>query len=256
MMTSTRSTQIKHIVVVGGGTAGWLTAAVIAAELAAELASEHDAHEEGGVRVTVLESPEVAPLGVGEGTWPSMRDTLHRIGVSETDFVRECEVSFKQGSRFDGWIDGVDGHHYFHPFAAPHGYFEANLAARWRAAWPDAPFAELVSVQPQLCLHGRAPKQPATPEFAGVANYGYHLDAGKFGDFLRRHACARLGVRHLADHVLAVDSHAGGDIASLQTREHGAVGGDLFIDCTGSRALLLGGHYGVPLRPQREFLFN
>jgi flavin-dependent dehydrogenase len=238
---------IKRIVVVGGGSAGWLTAAIIAAERGVDA---------GGLRVTLLESPDVAPLGVGEGTWPSMRDTLHRIGVSESDFVRECEVSFKQGSRFDGWIDGVDAHRYFHPFAAPHGYFDANLPARWHALGPGVPFAELVCPQPQLCLHGRAPKQAATPEFAAVSNYGYHLDAGKFGEFLRRHATARLGVTHVRDHVLAVNAHPDGDIASLQTREHGAVEGDLFIDCTGSRALLLAGHYGVALQSQRHVLFN
>lgn len=242
------SPEIKHIVVVGGGTAGWLTAAVLAAE--------HGAGGPGGVRVTLLESPEVAPLGVGEGTWPSMRDTLQRIGVLETDFVRECEVSFKQGSRFDGWIDGVDAHHYFHPFAAPHGYGEANLAARWRMQQAGLPFAELVSCQPQLCLHGRAPKQPATPEFAAVSNYGYHLDAGKFGDFLRRHACAHLGVRHLVGHVEAVNAHPNGDIVSLRTREAGAVEGDLFVDCSGSRALLMKGHYGVAQRPLKHCLFN
>jgi len=241
MMMNNRAT--KHIVIVGGGSAGWLTASVIAAEHA-------------GLRVTLLESLEVAPIGVGEGTWPSMRDTLHRIGLSETDFVRDCDASFKQGSRFDGWIDGVDGHRYFHPFVAPHGYGEANLAAHWRAAHPDLPFAELVSVQPHLCMHGRAPKQFGTPEFAAVSNYGYHLDAGKFGTLLREHATGRLGLHHLQGHVVAVNAHENGDIASLQTREHGALAGDLFIDCTGSQALLLGRHYGVPLLPQKHLLFN
>jgi flavin-dependent dehydrogenase len=246
------SREIKHIVVVGGGSAGWLTAAVIAAE--------HCTRDGAGLRVTLLESPDVAPVGVGEGTWPSMRDTLHRIGVSETDFVRACDASFKQGSRFDGWIDGIDDHRYFHPFVVPHGYGEANLAAHWRAAHPDVPFADLVSCQPHLCAHGRAPKQFATPEFAGVSNYGYHLDAGKFGAFLRRHATQRLGVRHVLDHVVAVNMHGSGDmsgdIAELETREHGALEGDLFIDCTGSQALLLGRHYGVPLIPQKHLLFN
>jgi flavin-dependent dehydrogenase len=237
------SREIKHIVVVGGGSAGWLTAAVIAAEHA-------------GLRVTLLESPEVAPVGVGEGTWPSMRDTLHRIGVSETDFVRECDAAFKQGSRFDGWIDGIDAHRYFHPFAAPHGYGEANLAAHWRAAHPDLPFADLVSYQPHLCAHGRAPKQFGTPEFAGVSNYGYHLDAGKFGAFLRRHATGKLGVHHVTGHVVAVNTHENGDIAALETREHGPLAGDLFVDCTGSQALLLGRHYGVPLLAQKHLLFN
>lgn len=241
------SREVKHVVIVGGGSAGWLTAAVIAAEHARALGSD--------LRVTLLESPEVAPVGVGEGTWPSMRETLRRIGVHEADFVRECDASFKQGSRFDGWLSGGTDR-YFHPFVVPQGYGEANLAARWRDTHPDVPFAELVSFQPHLCMAGKAPKQFGTPEFAAVSNYGYHLDAGKFGVFLRRHATERLGVRHVRDHVTAVSSYDNGDIAALQTREHGAIDGDLFVDCTGSRALLLGAHFGIPLLSQKQVLFN
>ncbi|HEX8601144.1 MAG TPA: tryptophan halogenase family protein [Pseudoduganella sp.] len=236
------SKPIKHVVIVGGGSAGWLTAGVIAAG--------HPSLE-----VTLVESPDVAPIGVGEGTWPSMRDTLHRIGVSESAFFRECDAAFKQGSRFNGWRSGGEDY-YFHPFVLPQGFGEADLVEQWQHAYPGVPFADLVSFQPHLCVNGRAPKQPATPEFAAVANYGYHLDAGKFGVFLRRHCLEKLGVRYVPDHVTAVDSSENGDIASLQTKEHGALAGDLFIDCTGMQSLLLGQHYGVPLLPRKDVLFN
>ena len=237
------SNTIEHIVVVGGGSAGWLAAAVIAAE-----------HPH--LRVTLVESPGVPPIGVGEGTWPSMRDTLHRIGVSESDFFRECDAAFKQGSRFDGWVDGSPGDYYFHPFVLPQGYGDANLAAAWQRHHRHVPFADLTSFQPHLCVQGRAPKQARTPEFAAVANYGYHLDAGKFGVFLRKHCVGKLGVRHVLDHVEAVVPHENGDIAALRLREAGLLAGDLFVDCTGMQSLLLGGHYGVPLLHQRHVLFN
>lgn len=239
---------IEHIVVVGGGSAGWLVAGVLAAE-----------HR---LRVTLVESPGIAPIGVGEGTWPSMRDTLRRIGVSESDFLRECDASFKQGSRFDRWVDGSDGDHYYHPFSLPQGYGDANLAAAWENAHrgTGVAFADLVGYQSALCRQGRAPKQPQTPEFAAVANYGYHLDAGKFGVFLQRHCTGKLGVRHLLAHVEEVVTQAdgafAGDIAALRTREHGLIEGDLFVDCTGMASLLLGRHYGVPLVSQKEVLFN
>jgi hypothetical protein len=240
------SDTIEHIVVVGGGSAGWLVAGLLAAE-----------HP---LRVTLVESPSVPAIGVGEGTWPSMRDTLHRMGVSESDFFRECDAAFKQGSRFNGWVNGADHDYYFHPFVLPQGYGEANLAGAWQQAHRDVPFADLVSFQPHLCVHGRAPKQFATPEFAAVANYGYHLDAGKFGLFLRDHCVGKLGVRHVLDHVDGIRSHDSGDrcgdIAALLTRASGPVEGDLFIDCTGMQSLLLGKHYGVPLVPQRQVLFN
>ena len=79
--------SIKHVVIAGGGSAGWLTAGVIAAD--------HCAAAGSGLQVTVIESPDVGPIGVGEGTWPTMRDTLRRIGVRESDFLRECDASFK-----------------------------------------------------------------------------------------------------------------------------------------------------------------
>ena len=237
------SSTIEHIVIVGGGSAGWLTAGLVAAE-----------HPQ--LKVTVIESPDLAPIGVGEGTWPSMRDTLRKIGVSETDFFRKCDAAFKQGSKFVGWRTGHDNDYYFHPFVLPQGYGETNLAACWQASHAHVPFADLVSFQPHLCAHGKAPKQASTPEYAAVANYGYHLDAGKFGLFLRKHCVDKLGVTYIADHVSAINSHENGDIASLQTREHGAIAGDLFIDCTGMQSLLLGKHFGIEFLSQKHVLFN
>jgi tryptophan halogenase len=239
---------IKHVVIAGGGSAGWLTAGVIAAD--------HCAASDSGLQVTVIESPDVGPIGVGEGTWPTMRDTLRRIGVSESDFLRECDASFKQGSRFNGWRDGEDGDYYFHPFVLPHGYTETNLVAGWLQRHANVPFADLVSFQPHLCVQNKAPKQAATPEYAAVANYAYHLDAGKFGMFLRKHCTERLGVRLVLDHVVGIESHPNGDIAALQTRSQGPLAGDLFIDCTGLQSLLLGRHYQTPFVSQKHVLFN
>ena len=131
--------------------------------------------------MTLLESPDVSPIGVGEGTWPTMRDTLRKIGVSETEFIRQCDASFKQGSKFERWVDGREHDYYFHPFVVPQGYTETNLVAGWLKRHATTPFADLVSFQPHLCAQGKAPKQATTPEYAAVANYAYHLDAGKFG---------------------------------------------------------------------------
>jgi hypothetical protein len=105
-------------------------------------------------------------------------------------------------------------------------------------------------------VHGRAPKQAATPEFAAVANYGYHLDAGKFGTFLKKHCLEKLGVHYVPDHVTGIRSMENGDIAALHTKEHGELAGDLFVDCTGMQSLLLGQHYGIPFLSQRGILFN
>ncbi len=243
--------DVRHVVILGGGSAGWLTASL--------LACEHHAGQPGGLAVTLIESPNTPPIGVGEGTWPSMRDTLRRIGFRETTLVRECDASFKQGSLFQGWMRGAaaeSGDQYRHPFTLPLGFGDVDLVAAWQQRHGDRPFAEVVSAQPQVCKAGHAPKQAATPEFAAVANYGYHFDAGKFGVQLREHAIGKLHVRHVLDDVDEVVSHDDGDIAALRTRQHGDIAGDLFIDCSGLASVLVGKHFGVAVRSCKHLLFN
>ncbi len=240
--------QLRSVVILGGGSAGWLVAALLAAEWGAR--------GHGTVQVTLVESPEVPTIGVGEGTWPSMRGTLHRIGLDEAALVRECDAAFKQGSCFRGWADGSAGDRYYHPFTLPVGHDEADVAGAWLQDAPGQPFADSVGMQPAVCEAGLAPKQVGTPGYGGVLNYGYHFDAVKLGLLLRRHATQVLGVRHVADTVSHVRAHDNGDIAALVTAGHGELAGELFIDCSGMASVLLGRHYGVPLRSAREVLFN
>jgi 2-polyprenyl-6-methoxyphenol hydroxylase-like FAD-dependent oxidoreductase len=240
------SDRLRKVVVLGGGSAGWLVAGLLAAE-------HPDLH------LTLIESSDVPTIGVGEGSWPSMRDTLRRIGLSEAAFVRRCEVSFKQGSRFDGWMrgaPGATGDRYYHPFMLPVGYGDADLVQGWLATQAQRPFADVVSPSVRVCEAGRAPKQGQTPEFGAVANYAYHFDAGRFGQMLREHAIERLGVHHVVDHVEAVACAENGDVAALRTREHGDVDAELFIDCSGLASRMIGQHFEVPLKSEREVLFN
>ena len=146
--TTEMDDRLRDVVVLGGGSAGWLVAALLAAE---------HGEPRGGLRITLVESSEAPPIGVGEGTWPSMRDTLRRIGLSETDFVRRCQVSFKQGSRFDGWAHGGADDRYYHPFMLPVGHGDVDVVPAWLATAPQRAFAELASPSVQLCEAGRAP---------------------------------------------------------------------------------------------------
>ena len=234
---------MHKVVIVGGGTAGWLTAAVLGAEFGQ------------GVELTLVESPGKPPIGVGEGTWPSMRSTLQKIGLSETAFIRECEASFKQGTQFRDWVDG-NGDIYYHPFTLPTGFSEVNLAEHWLAEGGQTPFAEAVTPQFHACEQGLAPKQIGVPEYAYTLNYGYHLDAVRFAALLQQHAVGQLGIRHVTDDVTAVVSAPDGDVKALKTAQHGELQGDLFVDCSGFKALLIGEHFGVPMRGQRQYLFN
>lgn len=239
---------IRKVVIVGGGSAGWLTAGLIAAE--------HKANSNSGINLCLIESPDIPAIGVGEGTWPTMRETLDKIGVSETELFRECEASFKQGAKFAQWVTGAKDDFYYHPLVVPNGYAKTDLVFPWQTYRDKVSFADAVCFQGYLCEQGKAPKQITTPEYASVANYAYHLNAPKLGEFLKKHCIEKLGVNHTVDHVTQINNHDNGDIRSLSTKQNGEISGDLFIDCTGLKSILLGEHFQIPFVSQKSILFN
>ena len=240
---------IHHVVIVGGGSAGWLTAGLIAAEHATENA-------ETKIKITLIESPDVKPIGVGEGTWPSMRNTINKIGISEHDFIKSCDASLKQGSQFIDWRTGDKNDVYYHPFMNPQGYNQVNLHHAWQSKYSEHDFADVINMQSHICKADLAPKQLSTPAFAAVTNYGYHLNAAKFAELLKEHCTTKLNVCHILDHVSVINNELNGDIASVSCKKHGEIAGDLFVDCTGSASLLLGKHYNIKLISQKHILFN
>jgi tryptophan halogenase len=239
---------VNSIVIVGGGTAGWLTAAVLAARHRERIARGH-------LTVTLVESPNIPILGVGEGTWPTMRTTLHNTGVSETDFVRGCDAAFKQGAKFAGWTTGEADDAYYHPLSLPQGFTQLNLVPHWLEKREEMSFCDAVSPQGYVCEANLAPKTIATPEYDGVLNYAYHLDAVKFAAFMQKHCVEKLGVRHVLADVRQVEQAEDGDITAVVTEQAGRLAGDLFVDCTGFAAHLLGKTLGVPFRPCDDVLF-
>ena len=244
------SKAIKTVVVVGGGSAGWITAGRIAAL--------HKSNTESGINVVLVESPNMPSIGVGEGTWPTMRNTLIQLGISETDFIRECEGSFKQGAKFAKWVTGAEDDFYYHPLMLPQGFNKGDLAAYWLSMQQQASnqsFSQAVCFQEAVCEKGLAPKTIRTPEFSSVANYAYHLDAGKFTTLLQRHCTEKLGVTHILADVNGVNSEDNGDIASVSTANHGDISGDLFVDCSGFSSLLIGKHFNVPFKDCNDVLF-
>lgn len=243
------SGRISRVVIVGGGSAGWIAAARIAAR--------NGAGHPDGIEVTLIESATIGTIGVGEGTWPTMRNTLKKIGIPETLFIRKCDAAFKQGAKFSNWTDGTPTDGYYHPLNPPHAALQMNLSGPWvrGQAGASVSFADAVDFQSALCDAGRGPKSITSPEYGGLANYAYHLDAGKFALLLKNFSVENLGVRHIIDDVTKINQHENGDISGVETQSKGCIEGDLFIDCTGFAALLINGVYDVPFIDCSDILF-
>lgn len=243
---------ISSILIVGGGTAGWLSAAFLAKSLGAGSAN--------AVNITVVESPEIGIIGVGEGTFPSIRGTLAAIGIDEARFVSECNASFKQGIKFIDWVRpkgsaGID--HYFHPFSQPsQRQGGPELLPYWLqgAAGNNIPFAQAATMQKRIADASHAPKRSEDSDFMGPMNYAYHFDASLFAKLLAKHAKS-LGVNHVLATVEQVRLDEDGAIASVVTRESGALTADLYLDCTGFRASLIGEALGSAFTSVDDVLF-
>ncbi|NKF51692.1 tryptophan 7-halogenase [Shewanella sp. WXL01] len=250
---------ISKIVIVGGGAAGWITAGLLAAHHNADKGQLAPSPK---LDITLIESPDVATIGVGEGTWPSMRSTLEKIGINETQFLLHCDASFKQGSKFINWCTETthtplqSPASYLHPFSLPAGQPQFDISNYWLPHHEQVAFAAAVSNQEAIAKASLAPKLGSTKQFGFINNYGYHLDAGKFSELLREHCTGKLGVNHIRDHVDDIHLAELGDIESVKCRGKGLINGDLFIDCSGVKSLLLGGVLNVPFICQKQVLFN
>ncbi|ALH80805.1 tryptophan halogenase family protein [Sphingopyxis macrogoltabida] len=241
------SDLVERVVIVGGGTAGWLAAALIAGSRRAKAAP---------LSITLVEAPDVPIVGVGEGTWPTIRTTLATIGLDESEFLAACDGAFKQASRFDGWVDGSAGDSYLHPFTTPPALPTGELLAAWQVSASDQPFAAAMSAQAAVCNLHLAPRQRSMPDYQGATNYAYHFATEKFGALLARHAKQSPLITHILDHVTGVRHSDNGDIAALTTRSGREIAGDLFIDCSGFKGLLIGDALGVDWIDRSDHAFN
>mgnify|MGYP001627409132 CR=1 FL=1 len=239
----------KSVLIVGGGTAGWICAAYMARMLAADAP--------GGVCITLVESDEIGILGVGEGTFPIIRKTLGRIGLGESELIRDADATFKQGIRFNNWKMNPADHPddtYFHPFQVCSQHTDMDLLPYWLLGVAgNVPWAEACTVQERVVDARLAPKLITHPDYHAPLNYAYHFDAGKFAQVVRRRAMA-MGVKQLIDTIEDVKVDENG-IASVRGRISGELTADLYIDCTGFRARLIGEALGAEFTSYKDQLF-
>ena len=221
---------IRRIVIVGGGTAGWMAAAAFSALL-----------EKGAFEITLIESDEIGTVGVGEATIPPLMAFNHMVGIEEDAFLAASQGTFKLGIEFVDW--GAPGELYFHPFG-PHGqdyrgvhFHQIYLREAKRRALPDIRQWSMSGVAAELRRFARP--APDSPMPLPQLNYAFHLDAGLYARFLRSRA-ERNGVRRLEGKIVdATLDGATGHVASVTLADGRTVEGELFIDCSGFRGLLI-----------------
>jgi hypothetical protein len=233
-------------VILGGGTAGWMTANALA-----------DAWGDKGAQISLIESPDIGTVGVGEGSTPRMKIFFDDLGIEESEWMPRCNATYKNGISFVNWSSRPGFERYFHPFASEidrhtKTAFYLNTYARRLGvdvyAHPDRFF---------LSAKLSADRQGPKPEenFPFNVEYGYHFDAGLVGEFLRDKATER-GVMHISARVVDVNLSPAGNISSLQTSDDETIEGDLFVDCSGFGGTLIQKVLEVPFRSYAENLFN
>ena len=221
-----REKSINHIIILGGGTAGWMTASTLVKCFPRK-------------KITLIESPNIPTVGVGEGTLAHIRNWQALIGIKDKDFMSACDATYKLSIKFTDFYKKGEAFHY--PFGAP--YLEGNesLMNDWwfkKFLYPKTPYSDYaVCNYPQMalvnenkCFFNKDNKIP----FQFHKHTGFGFDATKFGLWLRDNVCIPAGIKHIKEEIKTIEQDKNG-IKTLNGK-HKA---DLFIDCTGFKSLLL-----------------
>jgi tryptophan halogenase len=214
---------VRRVVIAGGGTAGWVVAAALARLLGPLL------------DITLVESDEIGTVGVGESTIPTARTFHHLLAIDEREFMRDTQSSFKLGIAFENW--GAIGDRYIHSFGQ---IGKSTWMGDFQHLWLQARAAGFAGDLGDYCFELRAAEAGkfATSDKANI-NYAYHLDASAYARFLRRFS-EPLGVKRVEGKITGVAQHQEtGFIEALLLESGDRLEGDLLIDCTGFRGLLI-----------------
>lgn len=244
-MPDQRQDMIREIVIVGGGSAGWMTAAALSSLLPSN-----------AVRITLIESEQIGTIGVGEATIPDILNFNALLGIPEADFLKATNGTFKLGIEFRNW--GKRGEAYFHPFGSHgvdmngidfHQYWMRHQAENPDSTINDYSLCALAAKSHKFALPNADPRSVLSQ-----MRYAYHFDATAYAAFLRRYAEQR-GARRVEGKVVEVNQKTeSGFISSLEMENGETVSGDIFFDCTGFRALLIGKTLGVEYKDWSHWL--
>jgi tryptophan 7-halogenase len=240
------SEPIAEIVVLGGGTAGWMTAAYLTKAL------------QGSVRITLIEAPTIAKIGVGEATIPNLQSAFFDfLGIPEREWMRHVNGAFKTGIKFVDWAraPGTAGQHshFWHLFGTVPNCDGVPLTHYWvmdRLEGADQPMTRMCYPQTRAIDDLRA---PCLLDGTRQMHYAWHFDAHHVADYLCRWSTER-GVVHVIDEMDHAELDEKGFIASVHTKSGRTIWGDLFIDCSGFRSLLINGALEEPFIDMSDYL--
>jgi len=232
---NTTPRTFHRVVIAGGGTAGWMMAALMSKLLGKRL------------DIRLVESEEIGSVGVGEATIPALLTFHNLLGINEAEFMAATNATFKLGIHFEGWK--AIGENYFHSFGSTgNDHWSAGFQHFWLKGREWGLSRSYTDYNPETVA-------AFANRFAhvqrGALNYAYHLDASRYAKFLRgmseAHGVQRIEgkIARVLQHEVDAGAARAGDIAALQMEDGSRVEGDLFIDCTGFRSLLLGETLGV-----------
>ena len=245
--------HIKSITIVGAGSSGWMTAAAIAKRLPK-------------VKLTLIESPNIPIIGVGESTIGHINQFFHFLDLEDEDWMPHCNATYKTSIKFIDFREnpGEKPHTFHYPF----GIFDLTNKRRGLMEWflikahkPDldpSNFAEFFHDNILMTDKNKMTKNEDN-ELRGFNfrhDTAYHMDASAFGIYLRDHICLPAGMTHIYDNVTGYEKDDDGNISCLHTENSGDLIADLYVDCTGFKSLLLEGAMNVPFVSFGDTLFN
>ena len=243
---------VKSILIVGGGSSGWMAAAGIVRQLP-------------NVKVTLVESQTIPTIGVGESTIGHINQYMHFIGLQDTDWMHHCNATYKTSIKFVDFRENpTDQPHEFH---YPFGIFDTTDKPRGLMDWfiikamnPEIDpsnfaefFHDMILMADQNKLTDN--KDFKLREFNFDSDTAYHMDAALFGNYLCNHICLPAGMTHIVDDVINIVTNEHG-VESIITKNHGTLSADLFVDCTGFKSLLLEQTLNVPFISFNDTLAN
>jgi hypothetical protein len=238
---------MKSIVILGGGTAGWITANLMATHWA-----------DSGIEITLVESPSIGIIGVGEGSTPPLKTFFDIIGVEEKDWMARCHATYKTGITFRNWSSKPGFDEYFHPFSCQPdnfsvpGFFHNSFLRRQGVDLDGHPSQFFLAWH--LAKQRLAPVAP--PNFPFEMNYGYHFDSHLLGEFLQEWATEKKGVKYKQATIKDAVLNEHGYISHLVADNDEEIKADFYVDATGFRSQLLQQALGVEFESCEDVLFN